>query len=99
MYSGVPHIVLCVCFVFRRLVYTMMPFSLDCSFLIAPSVFSNVYLPLASTWGHSGFGFLVGFVLLINLDFFALFFFVQCYVPKVAYVSVLSILSCHFGFL
>ena len=72
MYSGVPHIVLCVCFVFLRLVYTMMPFSLDCPFLIAPSVFSNVYLPLASTWDHTGFRFLVGSVLLTYLDFFAL---------------------------
>jgi len=26
------------------LVYTMLPFSLDCSFLVVPSVFSNVYL-------------------------------------------------------
>jgi len=77
----------------------MMPFSLDCPFLIAPSVFSNVYLPLASPWVHTGFGFLVGFVLLINLDFFALFVFVRCHVPKVACVSVLSILNCHFGFL
>jgi len=36
--------VLCFCFVFRRLVYRMLPVSLDCPFLIAPSVFSNVYL-------------------------------------------------------
>jgi hypothetical protein len=34
------HIVLCFCFVF--LVYTMLPVSLDCPFLIAPSVFSSV---------------------------------------------------------
>jgi hypothetical protein len=27
-----------------RLVYPMFPVSLDCSFLIVPSVFSNVYL-------------------------------------------------------
>jgi hypothetical protein len=33
-----------VLFVFLRLVYHMMPVSLDCPFLIAPSVFSNVYL-------------------------------------------------------
>jgi len=36
--------VLCFCFVFLRLVYPMLPVSLDCLFLIAPSVFSNVYL-------------------------------------------------------
>ena len=35
---------LCFCFVFLRLVYPMLPVSLDCPFLIAPSVFSNVYL-------------------------------------------------------
>ena len=37
------HIVLCFCIVFLRLVYPMLPVSLDCPFLIAPSVFSNVY--------------------------------------------------------
>jgi hypothetical protein len=30
-------------FFFIRLVYPMLPVSLDCLFLIAPSVFSNVY--------------------------------------------------------
>ena len=34
------HIVLC----FFRLVFPMLPVSLDCSILIVPSVFSNVYL-------------------------------------------------------
>jgi len=37
------HTVLCFCFVFLRLVYPMLPVSLDCSFLIATSVFFNVY--------------------------------------------------------
>ena len=37
------HIVLCFCFVFLRLVYPMLPVSLDCPILFAPSVFSNVY--------------------------------------------------------
>jgi hypothetical protein len=41
-YSGVRHI-LCYVFVFLRLVYHMLPVSLDFLFLIAPSVFSNVY--------------------------------------------------------
>jgi hypothetical protein len=40
------HIVLCVCFVCLRLVYPVLPVSLDCRFLIAPSVFSDVYLLL-----------------------------------------------------
>ena len=41
-YSDAQHIV-CFCFVFLRLVYPMLPVSLDCPFLIAPSVFSGVY--------------------------------------------------------
>ena len=42
-YSSVQYI-LCCCFDFLRLVYHVLPISLDCLFLIAPSVFSNVYL-------------------------------------------------------
>ena len=34
---------LCFGFDLLRLVNPMLPVSLDCSFLIAPSVFSNVY--------------------------------------------------------
>jgi hypothetical protein len=41
VYSGVQHI---LCFVFLRLVYPILPVSLDYPFLISPSVFSNVYL-------------------------------------------------------
>jgi hypothetical protein len=40
-YSGVQHI---LCYVFLRLVYPMLPVSLDCPFLIVPLVFTNVYL-------------------------------------------------------
>jgi len=40
VYSGVQHILCCVCL---RLVYSMLPVSLDCPFLIGPSVFSNIY--------------------------------------------------------
>ena len=40
------HIVLCFCFACLRLVYPMLPISLDCPFFIVPSVFSNVYLQL-----------------------------------------------------
>ena len=43
-HSGVQHILRCVfCFVCLRIMYSMLPVSLDCLFLIAPSVFSNVY--------------------------------------------------------
>jgi hypothetical protein len=38
-YSGVQHILFSV---FLRLVYPLLPVSLDCPFLIAPSVFSNI---------------------------------------------------------
>ena len=38
------HIMMCFCFACFRLVYPVLPVSLDCSFLIAHSVFSNVYL-------------------------------------------------------
>ena len=44
VHSGVQHIVLCFCFVFLRLVYPMLPVSLDCPFLIATLVISNIYL-------------------------------------------------------
>ena len=40
------HIVLCFCLVFLHLVYHMLSLSLDCPFLIALSVFSNVYIHL-----------------------------------------------------
>jgi hypothetical protein len=46
MYSAVQHILCCVFIVFLRLVYPMLPFSLDFPLLIAPSVFSNVFLDL-----------------------------------------------------
>jgi hypothetical protein len=38
VYSDVQHILCCV---FLRLVYPVLPVSLDCPFLIAPSVFSK----------------------------------------------------------
>ena len=37
------YIALYFCFVFLRLVYPMLSVSLDCPFMIAPLVFSNVY--------------------------------------------------------
>ena len=43
-HSGVQHILRCVfCFVFFRLDWPVWPVSLDCTFMISPSVFSNVY--------------------------------------------------------
>jgi hypothetical protein len=42
-HSGVQHILFCFCFVFHRLVYPMLPASLECLFWIAHSVFSYVY--------------------------------------------------------
>jgi len=46
-YGGVQHILCCVfCFFFLRLVYPMLPVSLDCPFLIAPSVFSKKSLKI-----------------------------------------------------
>jgi len=45
LYSGVQHVFTWVFyFVFLHLVYPMLPVSLGCSFLIAPSVFSNFCL-------------------------------------------------------
>ena len=44
-HSGVQHILCCV-FLSLRLLCPMLPVSLDCPFLIAHSVFSNVYLDL-----------------------------------------------------
>jgi hypothetical protein len=44
------HIVVCVCFVFLRSVYPMLPDSLDCRFLVAPSVFSNVFFYCNYCW-------------------------------------------------
>jgi hypothetical protein len=46
-YSGVqPHIVLCFWLACLRLVCPLLPVSLDCQFVIAPSIFSNVYIAI-----------------------------------------------------
>ena len=42
-------ILLVFSFVFRRIVYHVLPVSLDCQFVIVPSAFSNVDLPLRCT--------------------------------------------------
>jgi len=41
------HIALCLCFVFLRLVHSMLPVSMNCPFWIVASLFSNVYLHLS----------------------------------------------------
>jgi hypothetical protein len=41
-YSGVQHILCCVFVICLRLVYPMLQVSLDCPFLIVPSVFSFI---------------------------------------------------------
>ena len=46
-HSGVQHMCCVFCLDCLRLVYPMFPVSLDCQFLIAPSVFSNDYLPVS----------------------------------------------------
>jgi len=42
--SSPTHIVLCFFLVCLRLEYLMLPVSMNCPFVIVPSVFSNVYL-------------------------------------------------------
>ena len=44
-HSGVQHLLCCVfCFVCLRLVYPILPVSLNCPILIAPSILYNIYL-------------------------------------------------------
>ena len=43
VYSGVHHILYCTVFLFCFSLSCVPHVSLDCSFLISPSVFSNVY--------------------------------------------------------
>jgi hypothetical protein len=43
-YSGAQHILYCVFVLLIFLCTSMLPVSLDCPCLIAPSVFSNIYL-------------------------------------------------------
>jgi hypothetical protein len=53
VYSGVQHkLLLCFCFVFLHLMYPLLSVSLDGQFLVAPSVFSNVYLTLIKVFEH-----------------------------------------------
>jgi len=49
-YTGVQHI---LCYIFRRLVFPLLPVSLDCLFLIVTSVFSDVNLLDIYTYNFS----------------------------------------------
>ena len=73
--------------------YPVLPVARDCPFLIAPSVFSNVYFRPAGVASVSG---LCPF--LIDPSVFSKVYFrpVSC-VPGVASVSVLSNLGFPFG--
>ena len=79
------------------LVHPMLPVSLDCPFLIIPSVFSNVYLFCVLYTQCCQCLWIVHSWLPLR---FSLTFIcpVSC-VPNVASVSGLSILDCPFGFL
>ena len=50
-YSGIQYILCCVFALFFFVLCTMLPLSLGCSFLIAPSVFSNVFFTIHSQNG------------------------------------------------
>ena len=55
------------CFVCLCLVYQMLPVSLDCSILIAPAVFSNVYLRLMGLMLNSSLNYI--YLKHININF------------------------------
>jgi len=54
VYSGVQHIMCCIFALFHP-VYPMLPVSLECPFLIATSIFSNVYFFLHITKNLTSF--------------------------------------------
>jgi hypothetical protein len=87
------------------LVYPMLSVSLDCPFLITPSVFSNVYLlptmPCALCTQCYPCLWTVHSWLLLRFSLTFIYYLLcpaPC-VPNVARVSGLSILDCLFGFL
>jgi hypothetical protein len=43
-HSGIQHILCCIFALYFFVLYAMLPVSLDCPLLIAPSVFNNVYI-------------------------------------------------------
>ena len=84
----------------------MLSVSLDCEFLIALSVFSNVYLLptvcLVSCEPNVvcvfGLSILIALSVFSNVYLLPTVCLLSC-VPKVVCVSGLSILDCHFRFL
>jgi hypothetical protein len=48
--SNTYNVRMCICFSCHRLVYHMLPVSMDCPFFIASSVFSNVYFLVSSQY-------------------------------------------------
>jgi hypothetical protein len=79
------------------LVYPMLPVSLDCPFLIAPSLFSNIYLSCVLCTQCCQFLWIVHFWLPLR---YSLTFIcpVSC-VPNVVSFSGLSIFDCPFAIL
>ena len=78
--------------------YPVLPVSLDCPFLIVPSVFSNVYFrPVSCVPGVSSVSGLS--ILDCPFGFPNVYFRPVSCVPGVDSVSGLSILDCSFGFL
>jgi len=53
-YKGVQHILCCVFVLFVFVLCLMLPVSLDCPFLIAPSVISNIYLTVSASKSFRG---------------------------------------------
>ena len=79
------------------LVYPMLPVPLDCPFMIAPSVFSNVYLSCIFCTLCCQFLWIVHFWLLLRYSL-TFIFLVSC-VPYVSSFSGLSIFDFPFGIL
>jgi len=97
-HSGIRHILCCVfALFFFRLVYPMLPVSLDCPFWIAPSVFYNVYLSCVLCTLCCQFLWIVYFWL--PLQYSITFICPVSCVPYVASFSELSIFDCPFSIL
>jgi hypothetical protein len=78
-------------------VYPMLPVSLECLFLIAPLVFSNIYLSCVLCSLCCQFLWIVYF--LLHLRYSLTFICPVSCVPSVASFSGLSIFYCTFGIL
>jgi len=76
----------------------MFPVSLDCTFLIAPSVFSNIYLSPVLFVPNASRSLDCQFLIVPSVVSNVYLSHVSC-VPNIASVSGLTILDCPFGFL